>query len=164
MTHIRRWRAVSLAVLALLLVVSPAEAKKSKKSTSKSKTKQVQTGDSLPKKPVADAQCHDGKGVRWLAHEPITPLAIVRKGSIVEAGQHCCAPWARKGSHWFSIDSMGQIAGTFEVAGGEGYDVTQCYELSMKALQGNVGAGLYVNAGGSALWNLSRSNVTAGMS
>ena len=72
MTHIRRWRAVSLAVLALLLVVSPAEAKKSKKSVSKSKTKEVQTGDSLPKKPITDANCHDAKGVRWLAHEPIT--------------------------------------------------------------------------------------------
>jgi hypothetical protein len=63
-----------------------------------------------------------------------------------EAGDRCCAPWARTGARWRAVDASGQIAGEVRIAGGEGYDVTQCYELEFAATSGSLGVGLFVEA------------------
>ena len=120
-------------LLPLLFVVSDAQAKK----------KSINTGDPLPKKAVKNNKCHDKGSVRLIGTDPSTPFAVVRKGAIESAGQACCAQWARKGTKWKSLDAYGQIAGDATIDGGEGYDVTQCYELSFH--ETNKGVGLFVD-------------------
>jgi hypothetical protein len=127
-------------ILAALLVTASADAK-----TKKAKKKEIQTGDPIPSKVVKDKACHDQGAVRFVGDEPSTPLAMVKKGQILEPGQHCCAPWARRGSRWKTLDAYGQVIGEAELAGGEGYDVTQCYELGFKLEKGKAGVGLFVD-------------------
>lgn len=133
-------------VLALLLVVSDASAKK----------KTIQTGDPLPKKPVVSKKCHDKGAVRIIGSEPSTPFATVKGAKIDSAGEACCAQWARKGTKWSTVDSYGQVVGEATLTGGEGYDVTQCYELSFSTKKGKPGVGLYIDgpytAPKSAVW------------
>ncbi|MGZ3473078.1 MAG: hypothetical protein ACXWUG_01415 [Polyangiales bacterium] len=129
-----------LFLAAALLVAASADAK-----TKKPKKKEIQTGDPIPSKPVKDKACHDQGAVRFVGDEPSTPLAMVKKGKIMEPGQHCCAPWARRGSRWKTLDAYGQVIGEAELAGGEGYDVSQCYELGYTLKKGKAGVGLFVD-------------------
>jgi hypothetical protein len=135
-----------LAIAAFVFGATPASAG-AKKSNSKSKPKPklIQTGDPVPSKITKNPACKDKGAVRWLAHEPVNPLAIVGKNGIVDAGQECCLQFSRLGAKWHAIDAYGQIAGTIAIDGGEGYDVSQCYELSTKVISGNEGVGLYVD-------------------
>ncbi len=138
-------RKLAVAV-ALLLVTGDASAKKSS----------IQTGDPLPKKPLVNKQCHDQGALRLIGSDPSTPFATIKKGAIASAGRACCAQWARKGSKYKSLDAYGQIAGDAEISGGEGYDVSQCYELTFSIKKGKPGVGLYVGsdyvAPKSAVW------------
>lgn len=142
-------------VLALLFVVSDAQAKK----------KPIHTGDPLPAKPVVDEQCHDKGAVRVIGSEPSTPFAVVRKGVVRSAGEACCAQWARKDARFATVDAYGQIVGEAEIKGGEGYDVSQCYELSFTTKKGKPGVGLYLDGGykppKSAAWTPSAAESTA---
>jgi hypothetical protein len=123
-------------ILSLLFVVSDASAKK----------KPINTGDPLPKKAIKNKQCHDKGAVRLIGSDPSTPFAVVNtKGDIDSAGDACCGQWARKGTHWKSVDAYGQIVGDTIISGGEGYDVTQCYELSFDTKKGKPGVGLYLD-------------------
>lgn len=109
------------------------------------------TGDPVPDPPVTDAACRDqGPGAtRWLAMAPHTPLAITdRADGIWSAGQPCCAPWARRGARYRSLDAFGQVAGVVAVAGGEGYDVTACFELSLERLSGRDAGLVYASEDG----------------
>jgi hypothetical protein len=142
-----RFRSMLLWSLVGALALAPLDASAAKKKSSKAKSKPlVQTGDPIPTKSVKDALCKDEGAHRWLGHAPITPMATVtKKGTIRSAGQHCCAPWATKGTRFVAVDAYGQPSGTVAIEGGEGYDVTQCYELSLKTVKGSVGAGIYVD-------------------
>lgn len=124
-------------VLALLFVVSDASAKKKP---------MINTGDPLPKKAIKNKQCHDKGAIRVIGSDPSTPFAVVnKKGAIDSAGEACCAQWARAGTHWKGVDSYGQIVGDTIISGGEGYDVTQCYELTFDTKKGKSGVGLYLD-------------------
>jgi len=136
-----------LCALALLATTSDADAKKKHKQQKKPP---IMTGDPLPKKPVKNAQCHDQGAARFIGSGPSTPLAVVKKGKIDDAGVACCAPWAVKGAHYKTLDAFGQIVGDADISGGEGYDVSQCYELDLTTKKGKAGVGLYVDGSFSA--------------
>jgi len=136
-------RKLTLALLALALVATTSDADAKKKHTPKKA--QIQTGDPLPKKPVKSAQCHDKGAMRFIGSGPSTPLAIVKKGKVDDAGVGCCAPWAVKGAKYQTVDAFGQIVGEAEISGGEGYDVSQCYELGFATKKGKAGVGVYVD-------------------
>lgn len=125
-------------VVALLLVAGDASAKKKKHF--------INTGDPIPTKPVTNKQCHDKGAIRLIGSEPSTPFAVVnKKGEIDSAGDACCGQWARAGTKWKAVDAYGQIVGDTVISGGEGYDVTQCYELSFETKKGKPGVGLYLD-------------------
>ena len=79
--------------------------------------------------------------------DPHVPLAVTRRGEIGSAGQPCCEPWAVRGARWLSVNEWGRVVGAAEVSGGEGYDLTQCFELSLRTVEGAPGVGLYVSTG-----------------
>lgn len=137
-------RKLTLALCALAVLATTPDAGAKKKHKPKPKT--IQTGDPLPKKPVKNAQCHDKGATRFVGSGPSTPLAMVKKGRIEEPGVACCAPWAVKGAVYKTLDAYGQIVGEASIAGGEGYDVSQCYELQWSTTKGKPGVGLYVDA------------------
>jgi len=79
---------------------------------------------------------------RW--NEGHVPLAIVRRGDVVDAvarhaspsarRTHGCGPrarWAAIGSRWHALDEWGQIVSTRTVSRREIYDVTGCAELTL---------------------------------
>lgn len=86
----------------------------------------VETGDPLPAHATETDACRGGD--RWLDSDPHVPLAIVDNDGL-HAADDCCASWAHAGDQWTSVDAWGAPTGTHAVTGGEGYDVTQCYEL-----------------------------------
>jgi hypothetical protein len=146
-----------IAVVAFAFASAPASAAKTKTSKPKTKVqKPIETGDPLPAKLPKNPACKDKGATRWLAHDPINPLALVSKDGIASPDVACCNSFSQLGSQWHAIDAYGQIAGTVEIDGGEGYDVSQCWELSTKVRSGNDGAGLYVDLdwkpGKSARW------------
>jgi hypothetical protein len=86
----------------------------------------------------------------WMAADPHVPLAVVDGKairSVGKRGKDCGAlnRWAKPKSRWKAVDAFGQITGTFEVAGSELYDVTQCNEVSFAPKGGKSGAGLFVS-------------------
>jgi len=141
-------RTVALLLLAstLLFAASDADAKgKKKKHAPKAKSAEVMTGDPIPSKPVVNPACRDQGAVRIIGEGPATPFAIVKNGKVSEAGMACCAQWARKGTRWKTVDAFGAVVGEAEISGGEGYDVSQCYELSFTKKKGSMGVGLYLD-------------------
>jgi hypothetical protein len=151
-----RARVIGLLAVAVFAVgATPASAAAKKKPKPKVE-KPIETGDPLPAKLPKNPACKDKGATRWLAHDPINPLALVGKKGIASADIECCASFSKLGSQWHAIDAYGQIAGTIEIDGGEGYDVSQCWELSTKVRSGNEGVGLYVDLdwkpGKSARW------------
>ncbi len=109
--------------------------------------KHVETGDPIPSAAAPAAHCVSAAkvgGTKWIGSGPSTPLAYVtKKNEIAEPGTSCCAPWAVRGAAYHAVDRFGQIAGDAVIAGGEGYDVTQCYELMFRATRGSLGTGLF---------------------
>jgi hypothetical protein len=91
----------------------------------------IMTGDPVPADAVEPASC--AGGFRWLGADPHVPLAVTRDGEIVQADATCCASWGRPGEEWTEVDTWGVPVATRTIAGGEGYDVTQCYELVLDA-------------------------------
>lgn len=136
---------LSFVALSLVLATHDADAKGKKTKAGKPKPGAVMTGDPLPSKPVTNSACQDAGAIRILGDGPTTPFAMVKKGKLVAAGQECCAQWARKGARYKTLDAFGAVVGEAEIAGGEGYDVSQCYELSMQKKKGSMGVGLYVD-------------------
>ena len=57
---------------------------------------------------------------------------------------NACLDWGVIGSRWWSLDAWGQVVGEFELRGGDGYPVTNCYELDFQAIAGELGTGLLV--------------------
>ncbi|MFV8756032.1 hypothetical protein ACNOYE_36230 [Nannocystaceae bacterium ST9] len=55
-----------------------------------------------------------------------------------------CFEWGVIGSRWWALDPWGKVVGEFELRGGEGYPVTNCYELDFTPLAGELGTGLLV--------------------
>jgi hypothetical protein len=90
----------------------------------------VQTGDPLPTVAPA-AACRRAAATRWLDSSH-TPFASVDREVVQSAAENCCGDWARKGERWRAVDAYGQILGMTEVLGGEGYDVTQCYQIHLR--------------------------------
>ncbi|MCA9540063.1 MAG: hypothetical protein KC620_14295 [Myxococcales bacterium] len=117
----------------------------------------IETGDPIPKKPVSNPACLDGApgATRWVDSNPHTPLAVVDRDGIHGEAQPCCAPWARRGSRWRTVNAYGAVTGEAELISGFGYDVTQCYQLAFKQRRGSPGIGLYVSAEGD--WRSPRS-------
>lgn len=96
-------------------------------------TVKVQTGDPLPARRAASAACPTGE--RWLESDPHVPLAVVTiahddAAQDFVSASACCGAWAHAGDLWTSVDFWGAPTGTHAITGGEGYDVTQCWELS----------------------------------
>jgi hypothetical protein len=60
-------------------------------------------------------------------------------------GENSCYRWSSRGARWRSVDAWGQFAGRATTVGGEGYDVTNCYELDLAITEGTAGTGLYVS-------------------
>jgi hypothetical protein len=91
----------------------------------------IGTGDSLPPRTAEPAVCRADGGFRWLGSDPHVPFAVTGPDGVGSAGEdaECCAAWARAGDRWTAIDAWGAPVGEVTIAGGEGYDVTQCYEL-----------------------------------
>jgi len=130
-----------------------------------SSTTTVNTGDPLPRKAAADRRCKDRRAgsTRWLDSNPHVPFFISVRDRIESASQACCAPWAVKGSRWRTIGPYGDVVGTAVVTGGEGYDVTRCYELELDVVKGEAGVGIFASTGGdwrpparSARWEASK--------
>jgi hypothetical protein len=135
-----------LLVAALDLLVSDPRAE----AKPPSPAPHVETGDSLPRTAVADRRCKDRRAgaTRWLDSNPHVPFFISARDRIESAPQACCAPWAVRGSRWRALGRYGEVVGTAEVVGGEGYDVTQCYELELKVVKGDAGVGIFASSGG----------------
>lgn len=112
-----------------------------------SQTKTVQTGDSIPKKSIKNNECLDknNTSIRLIGREPIVPFAIIDSNNIKSAGQFCCLEWSTSKSSWFNLDKFGKIVGKSIIKSGDGYDVTNCYELEMKTIEGQNGIGLYIS-------------------
>jgi hypothetical protein len=110
----------------------------------------VNTGDPLPRMAVSDRRCVDRKPgtTRWLGSNPHVPFFIAVGDDISPAGSACCAPWAARGSRWRAIGQYGEVTGVARVTGGEGYDVTQCYELDLAMVSGVSGVGLFASEKG----------------
>ncbi len=109
------------------------------------------TGDPIPDRPVTNPDCRDvaPDATRWLAMSPHTPLAITDgEQGIVTAGQPCCAPWARRGARYRSLNAYGQVSGIVEITGGAGYDVTRCFELGLGVVSGADAALIYASVDG----------------
>lgn len=108
------------------------------------------TGDPLPAEPVIDPECEDRApgATRWLAMDPHTPFAITTHEYIETAGHPCCAVWAHLGDRYRAIDRWGQVTGRAEIDGGEGYDASACFELSLRITSGREGVGIYASDGG----------------
>ena len=98
----------------------------------------VMTGDPLP---AAGREPEACRGFRWLGAEPHVPLAVSRAGELEPAGA-CCRAWAGAGGAWTAIDAYGAPVGEVAVTGGEGYDVTACWELAFEPAP--AGAGILV--------------------
>lgn len=80
---------------------------------------------------------------------PGTPLAVSDpEGGIRSATQSCCAPWARVGDVYHALDALGRPVGRARITGGEGYDVTACFELTFEVVEGVEGVGLYASSAG----------------
>ena len=135
---------VLVAALALLVSDTRADAKPP------SSAHQVNTGDLIPRTPVVDRRCKDrhAGATRWLDSNPHVPFFISARERIESAPAACCAPWAVRGSRWRTIDRYGEVVGTAQVVGGEGYDVTQCYELELDVVKGNAGIGIFASQSG----------------
>lgn len=131
-------RRMMFALLGLPIALASGDA------DAKSKKHMVQTGDLPPKHAKKNKACHDDGAIRFVGEGPSTPMAVVKNGRIGDAGQACCASWAKVGGRWKALDAHGQIVGDVEVAGAEGYDVTQCYEMGFRTKKGAPGVGVYV--------------------
>lgn len=109
------------------------------------------SGDPLPSEPVTVPGCADESEsiTRWLAWRPRVPLAISDKEMLAPAGQPCCAPWARAGSRWQAVDAWGQVLGVASVGGGEGRELTHCFELEMTPESLEKRAMVFASQGGS---------------
>ena len=83
---------------------------------------------------------------RWLGRAPHVPLAAWEGRALEYVGDNSCLLWSFRGARWRSVDAWGQFAGRATTVGGEGYDVTRCYELDLAITEGSAGAGIYVNA------------------
>jgi hypothetical protein len=93
--------------------------------------------------------CPDAPATRWIATRTHTPLIVAtRGGGAREAGQGCCAAFARTGTRWNAIGRHGEVTGTAIVTGGAGNDISQCYELSLRIIDGSAGVDLYVSEQG----------------
>jgi hypothetical protein len=55
-----------------------------------------------------------------------------------------CLRWGVMGSRWWALDPWGAVVGEYELHGGHGYPVTNCYELEMTRVTGDYGTGLLV--------------------
>ncbi|MBL8685359.1 MAG: hypothetical protein JNK05_39635 [Myxococcales bacterium] len=103
-----------------------------------------ETGDPIPS--VAPRTGARLQATRWLGRAPHVPLvAIDGERSLEYVGEQSCLPWSLRGARWRSVDAWGQFAGRATTAGGEGYAVTNCYELDLALTEGTAGSGLYVN-------------------
>jgi hypothetical protein len=112
-------------------------------------TERTASADPAPAPAHAPAKSH-AKRSFWLAAEPHVPLAVVENGairSVGNRGKSCGAAsrWAKPGAVWRAVDAWGQVAGEFEVAGSELYDVTHCHEVYFTPRSGKEGAGLFVS-------------------
>jgi hypothetical protein len=87
-------------------------------------------------------------GASFLASDPHVPMAIARGTPVSAPPDGACRGWSTVGGRWLALDAYGQIVGTAEVASRSWYDVTNCYELKLRATGGAPGVGLYVGAGG----------------
>ncbi|NVB41322.1 hypothetical protein G6O69_26025 [Pseudenhygromyxa sp. WMMC2535] len=106
----------------------------------------ITTGAPLP----ADAGVPAPPGEqRWLASDPHVPFFSLRPdedgGSRIHAHEpEDCTGWAVPGSRWHAVGRHGALVGAFVLTGGEGYDVTNCYELGFERESGELGSGLLV--------------------
>jgi len=90
----------------------------------------IGTGDPVPQGIAEPTACAPSAGgYRWLGSEPHVPLAVSGPGSIAHVEAACCAPWGREGEVWTEVDAWGAPVAERRITGGEGYDVSQCYEL-----------------------------------
>jgi hypothetical protein len=106
------------------------------------------TGDPIPTQPISNASCVSARRTRFLGREPHVPLAAFDGESIQWVSSDCCPSWSVRGARWRAIDEWGQVVGHAATNGGEGYDVTRCYELSLERVDGRVGTGLYASEDG----------------
>ncbi len=104
-----------------------------------------ETGDPLPPRSAVNSRCVHSGLTRFLGREPHVPLATFdgRELRSVDAG--CGASWSAPAARWRALDSWGQLVGHAVTSGGEGYAVTQSYELALTITDGTSGAGLYVS-------------------
>ena len=108
------------------------------------------TGTPIPRTPASDPRCRDGRAgaTRWLASEPHVPFLVTDRRGIQQMGQPCCRPWARAGSRWRAIDAYGAVVGHAVVNGGEYYDASECYELTLRVTSGSGGVGIFASEEG----------------
>jgi len=83
-------------------------------------------------------------GIRFMGKDPVGPLALVKHGALVQVPRSACREWGSIGSRWAELDEYGHIVGETAVLRGGYYDVSKCDELSLKLVQGRLGAGVRV--------------------
>ncbi len=105
------------------------------------------TGDPLPSPPATHPHCPTNANdeVRWLSSRPVVPFARLQDGRLTTAGSACCASWSRRGEVLLAVDDWGQPIRKHTVASGDGYDVTDCFELILEPEP--QGAVLFVSTG-----------------
>jgi len=91
------------------------------------------TGAPLPPPTEPPDGCALDDGWHFLASDPHVPLAVSGPDGFADASA-CCAAWARAGDTWTALDAWGAPLAEVTVTGGEGYDVTACYELTLGGL------------------------------
>jgi hypothetical protein len=134
---------IAVACIGLWLAARGARAERTSRPA-------INTGDALPRTAVSERRCRDRKAgtTRWLGSNPHVPFFVSVEDDIEPAGNACCAPWAVRGSRWRAIGRYGEVTGVARVSGGEGYDVTQCYELDLAMVSGVPGVGLFASEKG----------------
>lgn len=107
-----------------------------------------ETGDPLPPRSTVNSRCVNNGRTRFLGREPHVPLATFDGQHLGLVDSGCGASWSAPAARWRALDAWGQIVGHAVTSGGEGYAVTQSYELALTVTDGTSGTGLYASEDG----------------
>ena len=108
------------------------------------RTREWITGEPLP---VDAGTTPAPSTVRWMASDPHVPLAEVFLDELRSPPPGACTDWPARRHRWIAVDAWGQPVGTHVSLGAEGYDVTECYEMRTRVIDGELGVGLLASIG-----------------
>lgn len=82
--------------------------------------------------------------LRFIDSDPHVPFFAIDPDHGLVQPRDACLRWGVIGSRWWALDPWGTVVGEYELYGGDGYLVTNCYELEFSRISGELGTGLLV--------------------